>query len=889
MNVSFIKIVLSNFRKNIILLSFIFVFFWLVIFAGKCLSVVNSRAPLASIQVIIDTVDNKKVNFDVVAKLARAGNNIQLIKTNNNTWGVNAVFVQRIAIAFNRDSISEIKDVNVLIDNNNFHYSNSELMSQWDRTTLESFGRVTMDDNAITLLSPYSLALTRSNIPIKKDFFSSIINWRGDQYLTNNTVIQAILPAAIISLLLYIFYSVVLVYAKTTLFAINDQDVKQKQRHFIVCHTTLLLTFVSEYLLIYMIKLFYHPNIFNLINQAKEIFLKEIIFSFNPKPVENLQYFLGVLFLPLILTISYYLSVRIVDQFLIGKLRIIYILLALATFLGLPAFIYLVLSIGDFFYVPAVAYPILGFSVYAFIIFPVFLYFLIKNKYQTWIFNILFALLILVISAVVVFSVSSPAGIFDANLLDAVYFPQTQIAHGKTIIQQVPSLYGLFPLILKPVFDIIGLGVVKFTFVMSFLVLISYLFILLFLRISLKNKIIPLLGMLSILNYFHLPRIITSVNYKINFQHLPVRVIFPSLILFISAKYSIKPNKYLYIIGHLLATLAIFWNFDSGIVVFISWNLFLLYLEIWKREDNKLINLLKSVCKRLLIGICSLLVGLSLLSLYYIYYSGSLPGLSLFFQYSKLFYSGFGMNRLPIFPHMWHLIILIYTLSLLISLVSLIKNKNNNKAPLYFILSILGFGLFIYFQGRALNTVLFDSSFVSILILALLLDDCLFNLQTIKKTDTYIIIYLCFTTCILLFILLLPSINLATNIKYFFDNTFQSYKELYYPVNQQINKNINFIKQNTVAGERILILTIPADANDANYYGETNTFCAFDFSSAVDFVFKYQYDRLLDFVSNTPHAKIFVNPDYHDERILEILNSKCKKFVSDTGMAMFVK
>ncbi|MFA6547735.1 MAG: hypothetical protein WCT11_02175 [Candidatus Magasanikbacteria bacterium] len=880
------KIILY-FKKNLKLFFLLFIFFWSVVSVGKCLKIVSSREPLANVQVIINTNDNKPVDFDVAAKLVRAGNNIKLIKTGVNTWQVNAVFVKRIALAFSRSQLSEIKEVTVAIDDKNFIYSQDELLSQWERVTSESFGSVAMDNSAITLASPYALALERSKIPVKKDFFSSIINWRGDKYLTYNTVLQAVLPSIIISFFLYLFYIIVLVYTETLSPTSEGRNIKQIQFDFTVFYVVLFFTFISEYLLMCLIKLSYHPNILNIINQAKEIYLDKIVLSFTPKPTENLQYILGVMFLPFLLLVNYYLSVKIVNRFLLNKLHIINILLVVGTFIGLPSYIYLSLSMWNFLYVPPLLNSVFGFSVYAFLIFPIFSYFLIKNKYQGWVYNTLSVLLAFVLFSVVIFAISSPVGSYDAHHLDAVYFPQTQIAQGKTIIQQVPSLYGLFPLILKPVFDIIGLGIFKFTIVMGVIIFSCYFLILLFLKISTNNKIIPLLGVLNIINYFHLPQMAAGLNYKINYQHLPIRIIFPSLILFISAKYLKNPNRSLYGIGHFVATVAIFWNFDSGLVVFISWNLFLLYLEILKRGDKKSLDVIKSVCKHVLRGIGFLLTGLVLLSFYYIYHFGGLPDISLFFQYSKEFYNGFSMNPLPIFPNMWHLIIFIYTLSLLMSLICVIKNKDDSKAPLYFILSIVGFGSFIYFQGRALNAILFDSSFVSILILALLLDDYLPIVYSLKKTDKYIVVYSCFITSILLFFLLLPSVNIIVNIKYFISNSIQSYKELYYPVNQNINKNINFIKHHTIAGERILILATPEAAYDATYYGETNTVCAIDFPSVVDWNFKYQYNLLLNYLDAGNKSKIFVNSDYNDEKILKILNTKFKKEVTGTGMILF--
>lgn len=883
---NYLKRLIEILKKNIIFLPLIFIFFLVVVSAGRCILMVSSREPLANIKIVINVNGENNGYFNPIAKLARAHNNIGFNLINTSTWAISGVFVERLALTIDPSQTSKINDVLVTIGDKDFRYTQKELLEQWDKVAPSTFGYIDSGINNIILASPPTLSLEKSKIPVKKDFFNSIINWRGDLFVTHNVFFPSILPSLVFSFWLIILYSIYLNDFKTKLLLEVAADEQKKRSDLVVFYLTLILTIIFELILVYLIELTYHPAIISL-DELKKIYLDSVVISFIPKPIEQRQFLLGVFFCPIFLMINYFISQKLVNSSFKNKNNLIEFFLILSTVLGLPSFIYLALSMSDFLYIKSsLIYSVLGFAIYSFVIFPAFIYLIIKQKFYYWLEKIFALELLLVVGCIGILGVLSLNGIVDPGHFSPVYFPQTQLAYSKVIIQQVPSLYGMFPLFLKPIFSVIGISVVNFTVVMSILTAVSFLSLFIFLKKSIKDKLVPILVILSILVYSHLCLGFIFNSYSPYIQYTPIRILFPALILFIVTKYLEKFSRYWYIIGHALATVALFWNFDSGMVVFISWNLFLIYLEIWKRADKKLTDVLKSICKHILSGFGSLLLGLSLISFYYIYNYGSLPDPNLFFQYSKLFYSGFFLIPLPIFPHMWYLVILVYTISLLRSFSYLINNNKNKKGSLYFILSIIGFGLFAYFEGRSHNYTLFAPSFVAFLILALFLDDFLLEFRNYLKEGKQIRIFTFFITIAISFILILPTVDIIKNINFFIKNTSEAYHSLYSPIAPYLSKNINFIKKYTSAGERVLILS---RSYDGIYYGETNTVDVIDLPSFVDLVFKYQYNILLDFVSNAPHAKIFVNPDYNNSEILGILNSRFKKVVGDADTVLFIK
>lgn len=857
-------------------------------FIGKCMVVVGNRELLSDVRVGINYVGNNNEDFYPIAKLARAHNNTGFEQLDPNTWVIKKVFVERIAIVADSSKMSQIQNVFVNMDSKSFHYDRNELLDKWEIINPIEFGPVTVNQNSVLLLSPRNLFLERSNIPIKQDFFESLINWRGDNYFVKKDVVgQAAKSSLIFSVWFFVCYIVYLYYFKKQSLLTGSQDTPQDQYNAIFIYLVLILGIIFEFTLIYLIKIFYHPDILSIINKAKELYLDFAIISFIPKPVEQRQFLLGVILSPFFLLLSYYLLSKFAKRLLKFKINVINRLLIFVTIFLIPTILYLALSITDFFYIGgSLVSSVIGFVVYAFIIFPILLTLIFNGKYKHYLVIFLSIELALVLLCTVFLSISWPTDSNAANHILPVYFPQTQIAFGKAIVQQVPSLYGMFPIFLKPIFDIIGSGVINFTAVMGVLILLSISSLFFFLKSCSEDKILPFLGVISVLEYSHYSPLFIGGWYVQYYQYLPIRVLFPALILLVISKYLNNQNKLWYFIGHLVAIVGLFWNLDSGVVVFISWVLFLIYLEAHKLLGQRLSKIILSVSKHLLISFGFLLASGLLLSVYYISHTGNLPDINLFFQYSKLFYSGWFLIPLPIFPHIWHFLVLIYFLSLLISLVYLIKNTKNKKGPIYFVLSIMGFGLFSYFEGRSHNSSLIGPSFIAILILTIFLDDLFIQFRDNFKQGVQVPILKYFFIIVLSFVLVLPAVDMVYNAGYFIDNVPKAYLGVVYPSNKILAENINFLKFHTVPGDRVIILD---KYYDGIYYGESHTVCAIDLPSASDMLFKYQSDMLLNFLNSDNHTKFFVGYDYDNPLVLKILNLKYKKIISDTGMMMFVK
>jgi hypothetical protein len=124
---------------------------------------------------------------------------------------------------------------------------------------------------------------------------------------------------------------------------------------------------------------------------------------------------------------------------------------------------------------------------------------------------LLFLKLLGLLAVVAVFSLGI-VNLFDGYLpldLDPVIYPQIQVLSGKNLLAPVTSFYGLYAFFLQPIFKLIGFSVLKFSLVMSSLMLLSFWFLKKMLRRAVENTTIYLLGFLAIV-FLH------CVSYKNN-------------------------------------------------------------------------------------------------------------------------------------------------------------------------------------------------------------------------------------------------------------------------------------------------------------------------------------------------------------------------------------
>ena len=151
----------------------------------------------------------------------------------------------------------------------------------------------------------------------------------------------------------------------------------------------------------------------------------------------------------------------------------------------------------------------------------------------------------------------------------AVFYPVVSVCQGKALLIGCASQYGLYPHLLQPVFAFTGLSVLGFTAVMGLLLAASYLALWLFLARACDNRSAAFLGFASLLlnGWFSFFR---AADFNPYFQYLPIRFVFPALLVPLGWRYLGRPTRGAY--WGLLAFLSagVLWNLDSGLPALLS-------------------------------------------------------------------------------------------------------------------------------------------------------------------------------------------------------------------------------------------------------------------------------------------------------------------------------
>lgn len=319
------------------------------------------------------------------------------------------------------------------------------------------------------------------------------------------------------------------------------------------------------------------------------------------------------------------------------------------------------------------------------------------------------------------------SGVFTQHL-NAVIFPQGQVSAGRTIFADFPSQYGAFAELLTPWFDLIGLSVLSFTATLSALVAASIGCILVFVRRYVSSVSIFLVGAASIV-------IPCSVWYTViygfepYFQYSPIRLLCPALALLIIDRGPWRPDpglsrRWSFLIG-VFCAFSVAWNVDSGVVVLGTWvalqALELSQVKLWLKPDSTLRRERGLRIANVGLFLAGIVVFALLFQFKMYWQSGQWPQWSSFIHYQAAFYySGFFMLPMPREVHFWMLLVAIYLAGLILGIGRSRGYLSHDGFRPLAMLSILGIGLFSYYQGRSHDHNLVWVSWPAILILLIL-------------------------------------------------------------------------------------------------------------------------------------------------------------------------
>lgn len=301
--------------------------------------------------------------------------------------------------------------------------------------------------------------------------------------------------------------------------------------------------------------------------------------------------------------------------------------------------------------------------------------------------------------------VRSPDMLYGDIHFEAVFYSITQVVAGRTLLADLPAQYGLYAELLGPVLKLTGLSVVGFTILFAFLHAVSLLALVWLLAITIRSPFLRLLAGMTILLFvgsiwLHIWHGPIAYEY---FQLWPIRFLFPTLVVLAFVLVHRRGMKFHHVGAlALLAGIGVIWNFDWGIPAYgalVAY--FLVRLLSGTREFRR-----RDVYRLAIIAVVPVFVCLVFLTCLAAK-SGWRISLVDWMKYQTIFYStGFGMLPLPARPHPWMIVVSVYLFGLVHSITMRVRGRGDLVSDVVMLLSVLGLGIFTYYQGRSHDVVL---------------------------------------------------------------------------------------------------------------------------------------------------------------------------------------
>ena len=501
----------------------------------------------------------------------------------------------------------------------------------------------------------------------------------------------------------------------------------------------------------------------------------------------------------------------------------------------------------------------------------IFLYEKLKSKkiikYITYMVNILIICLVSYLYINATFEQSR----YVSHHIDAYYYPILKIQSGLTPYVDFTPLYGCYSYVYVILQDLFcNNSFLFFSIINAILVGISLINLSIVTNNIIKNKVISLSVNLAIVFSIIIHCFLVGNGPYI--QYMPHRVLFISIILLFITIYLKKLNSkrknILQIIGFVISGFAIFWNIEIGLVVLIVWTVFLGYEILFY---NSLKNKKTYIMLAKIIFMDVITIFLTCLSIMLITYirTEEILNFKTVIASQLLFYKdGFNMIKMNL-TKPWILLIYIYAIALALSLkklhfISKEKRILFKKYAMIFVLSILGMGIFSYYQGRSHDHVYISVIYPGIILTGIFAEILLRRVMHIKRlhVSNAIILVISIISLSILATTCITSLLNSNNIKTYMDkNKLNSIKETnLYDFSGYDTSNMDFILE-----------------YESLYYVKYNLVDKKRFSAKVDLFTYNECEKILEYMELTD-KNIAIDKD-----IYIIINkySKGKKIIEN--------
>jgi len=292
---------------------------------------------------------------------------------------------------------------------------------------------------------------------------------------------------------------------------------------------------------------------------------------------------------------------------------------------------------------------------------------------------------------------------------ESVFFTLARAWLGDPPLVGCANQYGLYAVYLAPLFRVVGLDVFRYALLMALLAATS---VLLLLPVARHLAGSPVLGTaiwgawvgacgLALRPYVrdYMVKLVGSFFIDPYFQYAPLRTLVPALVTLLAMLRLRGRSRWPAVAGSAVAAFGVPWNVDSGLVAWGAWMLLGAYLAA--AAAPTLGAALRGVARAVLVEAGALACALLVLWAYYRGVLGATPDWTDSVRYQTLYY-GAGVGMLPMsLPHSWMVAAAVLLLGLAHSIGALVRGRAAPRDALVFFLSVLGAGVFSYYQGRS--------------------------------------------------------------------------------------------------------------------------------------------------------------------------------------------
>jgi hypothetical protein len=443
--------------------------------------------------------------------------------------------------------------------------------------------------------------------------------------------------------------------------------------------------------------------------------------------------------------------------------------------------------------------------------------------------------------------------------LNAVLYSISQVQQGKVMLSDFTAQYGLYPHFLYPLFKLINVNVVSFSATMAGLTVASYSLIFFGLRKIISNNLVVFFSFIAIIYFSYFTSFFNGPWIDIAYASNPIRRIFPALIIFFGFSYILNPKKILYLLIIFLSSLSILWNFESGLICFLSFYIYVLYEKI---AVKNLRSYASSFIWHSVISASILTLTFFLYSILIYLQSDSFPNWSLFLKFQNLFgMTGYSSIPMPIF-HLWNLVFLVYLYGIYIGLDSILSNKKNILDRAAFFIAIFGLGISTYYFNRSHDTTLLSIVYPSFILLAIYLSKALDHKYrgNVFKIKNFLSVLVISFVLVVIFVQMLQPIKLfnivAARTQDIISNTIES---------RYLSDGIALINSNALPNENIIILAAEekhgwgTEGPDGILHLETKTSSPFSIGGSTELMIKSDWEMLNHSLANNISHKAFID------------------------------